>query len=165
MRAASPPRGSGGGWRSGVLFAVSPLVVGMSDAWVSLRFGEAPTAVPPSGWAPAWVFPIVWLVLYPTLGLAAWSVWRLRAHQDVAGVLALFATYFVGNLFFMPMSGAVGGKPMVLTMMDLNGLLATAILAWASARASRRALSFLLPTLVWMPITFALKIWLTVAHR
>ena len=133
----------GHAWRAAALFAVVPTVVGMADAAISIRLGGVPTTNAPSGWAPQWLFPVVWLVLYPTLGLSAWSVWRERTRRDVSGVLALFATYFVGNLFFMPISSAIGGKPIVLTMMDLNGVVATALLAFCVARTSTRALHFI----------------------
>jgi len=146
-------------------FALVPLALGMADAAISLRFAAPSTHITPRNWAPQWIFPVAWSILYPTFGLAAWNVWKERANQEVGGVLALFAVYLVNNLFFMPINGQVGGNPLVLTMMDLNGVVATAILAWAAARISRTSLHWLCPLLAWMPITFGLKVWLTLANR
>jgi hypothetical protein len=46
---------------------------------------------------------------------------------------------------------------------DLEALAGTALLGWTVAARSRRALWLLTPMIIWMPLTLALKIWLTAA--
>jgi len=57
----------------------------------------------PSLHKPAWtppdgVFAPVWTVLYLTMAIAAWMVWRRRPSRDVAPALALFAVQLVLNV-------------------------------------------------------------------
>lgn len=114
----------------------------------------------PALWPPNWVFWAVWLVIYPASGLAAWHVWRQRASADVRGALTAFALMNVSAALFLPISALVGGTPAVLTLMDLNGLIAVYALAWLFSRYSRPAALWMLPYLIWMPVTTALKFWL-----
>lgn len=65
----------------------------------------------------------------------------------------------VANLLFLPVSGLVGGLPSVLTIMDLNGVVSVYVLAWLFSRYAPRAALWMLPYLIWMPLTSALKAW------
>lgn len=116
--------------------------------------------VHPALWPADWIFWAVWLVIYPASGVAAWRVWRQRRTADVRGALVAFALMNVAGALFLPISSLVGGLPAVLTLMDLNGVVAVYAIAWLFARYDRRAALWMLPYLVWMPLTSALKIWL-----
>ncbi|MFF5174242.1 tryptophan-rich sensory protein [Micromonospora sp. NPDC000089] len=114
----------------------------------------------PAWWPPDWVFAGIWLIIYPASGMAAWRLWQQRHVADVRGALTAFALMNISSALFLPIASLVGGEPSVLTLMDLNGVIAVYALAWLFSRYSRPAAAWLLPYLVWMPLTAALKIWL-----
>ncbi len=113
----------------------------------------------PSLHKPAWtppdgVFAPVWTVLYLTMAIAAWMVWRRRPFRDVAPALALFAVQLVLNvawsgLFFglhSPRAGLIGIAllwcAIAATMVAFHRLTAPAgwilvpYLAWVSFAAT-----------------------------
>lgn len=122
--------------------------------------GAADQTVYPAGWPPLWLFWTVWLVIYPASGVAAWQVWLRRHDADVRGALVAFVLMNLASALFLPISSLVGGIPAVLTLMDLNGVIAVYVIAWLFSRYARSAAWWMLPYLVWMPITTALKVWL-----
>ena len=63
------------------------------------------------------------------------------------------------GLFFMPIASLSGDNPGVMTLGDLNGVVGSLIVAWVYTRYSRQSIWYLLPMLIWMPITFALKMF------
>ena len=114
----------------------------------------------PPVWPPDSLFWAVWLVIYPCSAVAAWLVWQRRHDADVRGALTAFALMNVAGALFLPVAGLAAANPAVLTLMDLNGLVAVYALAWLFSRYSTRAAWWMLPYLVWMPVTAALKAWL-----
>ena len=166
--AASPP--TAGGWRSALVFAGGTWVIGMLAALLSRvaagdHFAATPQGILPSLWPPAWVFWAVWMLIYPTAGIATWTIWQRRRVADVRGALALYGVNVIGAVCFLPISTLTGNNPAVLALMDLNGLLSTGVLAWLYGRYDARAVRWLLPFLVWMPLTTALKLWLWWLNR
>ncbi len=114
----------------------------------------------PAIWPPDWVFWMVWLIIYPASGVAAWLVWRARSHMDVRGALTAFTLMNVASALFLPIASLAGSEPAVLTLMDANGVVQVYAIAWLFGLADRRAVSWMLPYLVWMPLTALLKLWL-----
>jgi tryptophan-rich sensory protein len=51
----------------------------------------------PSWTPPSWIFGPVWTLLYFTMAIAAWLVWRRRGNANVTVALALFAIQLVLN--------------------------------------------------------------------
>jgi tryptophan-rich sensory protein len=101
---------------------------------------------------PPWVFIVVWAIIHAGMGLAAWHLRRSSA-VDACVPLALLAVGFLhSNLFWL----AEGLRSVAAT--DATGLLLAAVTTWAVARQSRAAARWLLPWLVWMPITLVIKI-------
>lgn len=143
------------------LFVVGVTAFGSGAAAVGLGLDGPPnsTVLPPV-WPPEWLFWAVWLVIYPASGIAAWRVWERRRVADVRGALAAFAIVNVASAMFLPVTTLTGGAPGAMTLMDLNGVVAIGILTWLFARYDRIAAYWMLPYLVWMPITSLLKIWL-----
>ena len=146
------------------LTAAAITAVGVVGAGVSFGLaGGNPTAdgthTLPALWPPDFVFWAVWLVIYPASGVALSLVWRRRRDADVRGAVAAFGLMNVANLLFLPVSGLVGGLPSVLTIMDLNGVVSVYVLAWLFSRYEPRAALWMLPYLIWMPLTSALKAW------
>ncbi|GHF54497.1 tryptophan-rich sensory protein [Deinococcus metalli] len=148
-----------------LVFALGTLLSGMVSAVLSFATAGAHTAAEPAGilpalWPPAWVFWAVWIVIYPAWGVATFVVWRRRRETDVRGPLVLYALNVLGALFFLPLSNLTANSPAVLTLLDANGLIGAYAMAWLYTRHEKRALWWLLPYLVWMPLTLGLKTWL-----
>lgn len=154
---ATPPRDLG----SLTAFVVG--VTGLGCAAAAVGFGLEPQAIPetttsyPGWWPPLPLFWMVWLVIYPASAVAAWLVWRSRHTHDVRGALVAFALMNVASALFLPVSNLVGELPSVLTLMDLNGIVAVYGIAWLFSRYHRRAALWMLPYLIWMPTTTILK--------
>jgi tryptophan-rich sensory protein len=141
------------------------LSAGLSFAAAGDRTAATPAGVLPALWPPAWVFWAVWLVIYPAWGVATWRVWRRRGNRDVRGALVLYALNLLGALFFLPISTLTANNPAVLALMDANGFVATYALAWLYGQYDRAAVRWLLPYLIWMPLTTTLKTWFWMLNR
>ena len=137
-----------------MVFMLAPLVVGFIPP--GIVFGLMPDSSARLGLAevhlPAWVFIAVWLVVYPGMGLAAFTVWR--SNQPLASVpLAMLGCAFFVTLSFWLTNGLL----MTATIDAINLLLAWTSL-WVFSRYSKRAALALLPWALWMPVTLALKV-------
>lgn len=150
-----------------ITFALGTLLIGFLAA--SAGFTFVPLVPPyrqlPFLYPPLWFFWVVWLVIYPSWGVATWLVWRKRAVADVRGALALYVITLIGNTLFLPIGNLSGGNPAILSLMDANGVFSSWITFWLYTRYSKQARWFLLPLLIWMPLTFLLKVWLWQLNR
>lgn len=148
------------------LFAAGTLLLGSLAAWISFAFiPPGPALRLPSVYPPLWMFWAVWLVIYPCWGIATWLVWQQRHTADVRGAMALYFLTLISNMLFLPIGNLSGGNPAILSLMDANGVLSSWVITWLYARYSNVATKFMLPLLIWMPITLALKIWLYLLNR
>lgn len=128
---------------SALLFAVGVLLIGMApgrltfmlDPNAAIRIGLESVPVP------AWVFTGVWLVVYPSMGIATWLIWHKRREQDVSVPLSIF------------------GSILMTAGIDAIGLVLAYTVAWVYWRYQKVTIWWLLPWLVWMPITFMIKLW------
>lgn len=166
---ARSPLGSRPEWQTALLFAAGTLLSGMLSAAISFATAGTHSAATPAGilpflWPPSWVFWAVWMVIYPCWGVATFLVWRRRHEADVRGALILYAINVIGALFFLPLSNLTANNPGVLTLLDANGLIGTCALAWLYSRYEKATLWWLLPYLIWMPLTLGLKAWLWVLN-
>ncbi len=160
-----PKNATGEQWKVLALFAIGTLVVGMLTAFLSFTlFPLDRTYNQPAVYPPIWVFWMVWLILYPTMGLAAGHVWLKRKVFDVRGAMIFYASLLLGNFLFLPIANVSGGNPAIMTFMDVNGILTAGLLGWLFARYSKRAFYWLLPLIIWMPITTTFKIVLWLAN-
>ena len=150
-----------------VAFALGTLFIGFLAAWVGFTFVPAvpPYRHLPFLYPPLWIFWAVWFVIYPAWGVATWLVWRKRNGADTRGVMVTYLLTLIGNTLFLPIGNLSGGNPAVLSLMDANGVISSWITLWLYTRYSKTAGWFLLPLIVWMPITFLLKIWLWQLNR
>ena len=62
-----------------------------------------PTLVKPSWNPPAWVFGPVWTMLYSTMALAVWLIWRQRRRRSVTAPIVMFAVQLVFNAAWSPL--------------------------------------------------------------
>lgn len=119
-----------------VAFAINP------DTAVDIGLTRVPL--------PPWVFIVVWAVIHAGMGLAAW---RLRSTEDYAVPLALLVVGFLQTNLFWLSDGLRS-----VAAADATGLLLAVVTTWAVARQSRAAAWWLVPWVVWMPVTLAVKI-------
>ena len=139
------------------------ILVSFVPAAVGGRFlpGEWYRALDKPAWTPpGWVFGPAWTLLYLSMGVAAWLVWRERLGQRALLPLALFGAQLVLNglwswLFF-------GLRRPDLALADIVALwlaIAATIVAFWGVRPVAGAL--LLPYLAWVTFATALNadIW------
>jgi tryptophan-rich sensory protein len=113
------------------------------------------------GWAPpGWLFAPVWSVLYASMGVAAWLVWRARGFAGARTALTLFVIQLMANalwswLFFAWRQGALSFAE-ILALWCL--ILATIVAFWC---INKLAGVLLLPYLGWVSFAAALtfRIW------
>lgn len=145
------------------LFSIGTMVIGLLTAYLSFSlFPLDRTYNPPVIYLPLWVFWFVWLILYPSMGMAAGHVWSNRKTADVRGAMVFYASVLVTNILFLPIANVSNGNPAIMTFMDVNGIITALLLGWLFARYSRKAFLWLLPLIIWMPITaiFKVLLWL-----
>jgi len=109
-------------------------------------------------WAPpAWLFGPVWSVLYISMAVAAWLVWRERGFRGAPIALWLFVIQLIANalwtwLFFVLHQGLLS-----LAEIGVLWLLIAATISrfWP---IHRLAALLLVPYLVWVSFAFALTL-------
>jgi len=139
------------------------IVVSFAPGAVGGRFlpGEWYRALDKPPWTPpGWVFGPAWTLLYLSMGVAAWLVWRERGWQRAALPLAVYGVQLVLNglwswLFF-------GLRRPDLALADIVALwavIATTIVTFWGVRPLAGAI--LLPYLAWVGFATALNasIW------
>ena len=125
----------------------------MPDAWFQdLR--------KPAWNPPGWVFAPVWTVLYASMGVAAWLVWREGGFAAHSVPLALFACQLLLNALWTPLF--FGAHKPALAFADIAALwlvLIPTTMAFWGVRPLAGAL--LVPYLAWITFAAALnyKIW------
>jgi tryptophan-rich sensory protein len=146
-------RRAAGFWPSGFVYAAVPLVVAQIPG--SVAFAVNPNLATEIGLTtvgvPAWVFIVVWLIIYPCMGIAVWQLRRDVLDASVP-LAVLLAGYLQTTLFWL--SDSVHA----VAVADATGLLLAVITVWVFSRYSGAAARWLLPWLAWMPVTLAIKI-------
>ncbi|MFU8812086.1 MAG: TspO/MBR family protein [Balneolaceae bacterium] len=115
----------------------------------------------PSWNPPAWVFGPVWTVLYASMAVAAWLVWRSSGWRDARFAHTLFAIQLVLNgvwsqLFF-------GMQRVDLALIEIVVLLLAIVAATAAFfRHSKTAGWLMVPYILWVLFATALNaaIWM-----
>ncbi|MEV5499328.1 tryptophan-rich sensory protein [Nonomuraea fuscirosea] len=143
-------------WPVGLLFVLVPVLIGQipgalaftlnPELATDLEMDRVP--VPPG------VFIAVWLVIKAGMGAAAWQLWRRapRGSDVTVPLTVLIAGYLQTNLFWL----ADSLRSIAVT--DATGLLLAAATVVVFSRYSAAAARWLLPWLIWMPITLGIKI-------
>lgn len=141
----------------GVAVAAAAAIGGLAAASAADRYGEL---VQPSWAPPAWLFGPVWTVLYVTIAVAGWLVWRKAGWSGARTALTVFAAQLVLNALWTPLF--FGAEQFGLAFAEIVLLWLTIIATIVLfARHSRPAALLLVPYLAW--VTFAstlnLAIW------
>ena len=140
--------------------------------WLALCFTAAGTAafVSTDGWyaglnkpawnPPAWVFGPAWTLLYATMAVAAWFVWRDGGWRAQGRALGMFVLQWVLNALWTPLFFGLHRPGLALS--DIFALwLALAATLVAFWRVRRVAGVLMLPYLAWVTFATALNfaIW------
>ncbi len=134
------------------------------------RLGAALTEPALEGWyrglaKPDWtppdvVFPVAWSILYVTMGIAAWLVWKTAERGELKLPLTLFFGQLVINVLWS--FSFFGQRSPFLGLICLGALVLAVILTTvAFTRVSRAAGWLFLPYLLWLGYAGALNfaIW------
>ena len=136
-------------------------VAGLGSYWTSQGLGPWYDGLRKPSWTPpSWIFGPVWTILYASMAVAAWLVWRRRGLAGARLPLSLFGVQLALNLawsgifFAMRRPGLAFGEILLLWM----AILATSL---AFGGISRRAAGLLAPYLAWVTFAAALNfaIW------
>lgn len=144
-------------WPLGLVFAAVPLLLGQIPG--ALTFSLNPNAAVDIGLTevpiPAWVFTVVWVIAFPSMGIAAWELWRRRHtfQADVAVPLVLLAIGFMQSQSFW-LTDSLRSTAII----DGTAVLLSGTTLWVFSRYTWKAARWLLPWVVWMPITLTIKI-------
>lgn len=136
------------GWLALTFAAAAVGAVGSADAGAFYQQLQRP------GWAPPeWLFAPAWSLLYLMMGVAAWLVWRARAH--ITAALAVYVVQLAVNalwtwLYFVWRQGALALAGIVL--LDLL-IFATLVAFW---RIRPLAGALLAPYAAWVSYAGAL---------
>jgi translocator protein len=154
-----------------ILFVGIPQTVGFvgslltqdeTDGWYE-QADRAPWTPPDA------VFGPVWTVLYISMGVAAWLVWRKRHTFNVKPALSLFVGQLVLNSIWSPLFFA--GYPLVGTsalwaamVLIIVLIVAIAATVWRFLPISRLAGILLLPYLTWTVYASTLNLYIALMN-
>jgi translocator protein len=132
--------------------------------WLALCFSASATAVFVStdGWytslakpawnPPAWIFGPVWTVLYATMAVAAWMVWRRGGWRAQTYPLLLFVVQWALNALW---------TPLFFGLQEPGLAFGAIVLLWAALAATLHAFHRVRPAAALLLLPYAA--WLTFA--
>lgn len=105
---------------------------------------------------PSWIFGPVWTVLYFTIGIAGWLVWRKSGFRGARWALAIFGVQLVINAAWSPVFFGLGRPDLafILILVLIAAILATMV---AFRKHDRRAAWMLFPYLLWVSFATVLN--------
>ena len=139
-------------------FVAAVAVVAVVGSLASVSASEQYAGYAQPSWAPpSWLFGPVWTVLYLTVAVSGWLVWR---RSGLVGAHVAYAVQLVLNMAWTPLFFGAGLFGVAFAEVVLLGLsiVATIVLF---ARHSRAAAWLLVPYLGWVTFASALNysIW------
>ncbi|MET9605905.1 TspO/MBR family protein [Streptomyces sp. NPDC006512] len=159
MAASATPVRPGGArsWAALAAFLAVSYGVAALGALASADAGEVYLSLERPAWAPpGGLFGPVWTVLYATIAVAAWLVWRRPDRPRVKGALAWWSVQLLLNLAWTPLF--FGARQYGLALLDIVLLLVTlAVTVGRFHRLDRAAAFLLLPYLLWVAFATALN--------
>jgi benzodiazapine receptor len=133
--------------------AFSPRFSAAAARWYGMLV--KPQWLPPQEW-----FGPIWIVLYASMGLAAWLVWRERYHRGRSAAIIAYAAQLLLNALWAPIFFGLNNIGAAL----FNVVAMWLAIAWTMrefARVNTVAAFLLIPYLLWTTFTVAmtLAIW------
>jgi len=150
------PIASGWGLIIWVVICYCPTLIGIAfspgDWYASL---QKPSWTPPS-----WLFGPVWTMLYATMAIAAWLVWKRGGFTAQRKPLTLFFVQLALNAAWTPIFFGLHKPGLAFITIVLLSLAIIATIA-AFRRVSQIAASLLIPYLLWVAFaaTLNFSIW------
>jgi translocator protein len=144
-------------WPIGALFAMGALVVGLLPSALTFALRKDPVAaigldrVP----LPGWFFTLVWVVIYPCMGVAAWRIWTRLPDAPALTMLALLV---VAATLVQTTSFWLTDSLRSTAVIDATGVLLAGLSLAAAILAGGGGALWLTPLAIWMPITLGIKI-------
>lgn len=88
-------------WGSLILSIFIPLAVGTAS-WLIARAGEAYGAmIKPEGSPPAWIFPVVWTILFALMGISSFLIYNADASEkSKMSALIVYAIQLIVNFMW-----------------------------------------------------------------
>lgn len=133
----------------GTICIAIPLLVGLISARMAgdqmKSFGELNQ--PPLS-PPAWLFPVVWTILYIMMGIVLLLILRSN-HEYKVGAVALFISQLIMNFLWSPtfFVDKEYTKALIILLLMLT---TTVILTFITWKINRIAALMLIPYIVWM---------------
>lgn len=137
-----------------IICAVIALAVGGLSALLSMNGMEMYTdnLLKPPLSSPAWIFPVVWTILYVLMGIGAARIWMLPESETRSRGLNLYVTQLIVNFFWsLIFFNAQAYGFAVIWLLLLWGLVLWMILHWRKIDPIAALLQ--IPYLIWL--TFA----------
>ncbi len=136
-------------WKSLIIAVAIPEIVGAASGLISgpAMMRQSETLLMPPLQPPAWVFPVVWAVLYLLMGIASWLVWQKDSDAGKRA-LGLYAVQLFFN-FLWPIAFFTLEWRLFAFFWLLALIVLVALTMRAFGRIDRRAGWLLLPYLVW----------------
>jgi len=146
------PIATGWGLIIWVVICYCPALIGIAfppgDWYASLQ--------KPSWTPPTWLFGPVWTMLYATMAIAAWLVWKRGGFKAQRKPLALFFVQLALNAAWTPIFFGLHKPGLAFITIVLLWLAIMATIA-AFQRASQIAASLLIPYLLWVAFAATLN--------
>ncbi len=146
-------------WQSLLAALALPLVTGAA-AGLAARPGYPAfdRLYKPLGTPPAWVFPVVWTVLYLLMGYASWLVWKSGAPaEEKKRAFRLYALQLAAN-FLWPLLFFVWQMRAAALVLLVGMLLLAAGCITSFGRADPKAGRPLVPYLLWLAFALYLNL-------
>lgn len=147
----------------GAICVLTPLIVGMISAACAgdqmKTFGEMNQ--PPLS-PPAWLFPVVWSVLYILMGISLLLILSYDHSHNTAAVL-LFILQLTLNAFWSPVFFGEKNysKALIILLAMLAATIVLTIITW---QINRLASIMLMPYIAWMSFATYLNIGIKVLN-
>ncbi|WP_148232887.1 MULTISPECIES: TspO/MBR family protein [Thermomonospora] len=154
-RTGRRPGGTAATWGGLAVFAgVTALAAGVGALAVS-GAGQEYARLDRPDWAPpSWLFPPVWTVLYATIAVSGWLVWRRHGVHPALGV---FGLQLVLNAIWTPIFFGAGAYGWAVADIVALWLALGATIGWFW-RLSRPAALLLVPYWAWVSYATALTV-------
>lgn len=138
----------------GVAAAAAAVTGGLAASSAAEQYA---TLVQPAWAPPAWLFGPVWTVLYASIAVAGWLVWRNAGWTGARTALSVFGVQLVLNALWTPLffGGGLFGVAFAEIVLLWISIVATIVLF---ARHSRPAAALLVPYLAWVTFASALNL-------
>jgi tryptophan-rich sensory protein len=139
------------------LFVMITLAAATVGAWASQASPQIYAALTKPVWAPpAWLFGPVWSLLYLSMALAAWLVWRSGPTAESKRAIRLYSIHLIFQALWSWLFFGIGRAD--AAMLDIVVLwLMIATMIHAFHRCHRLASTLLIPYLLWVSFAAALN--------